>query len=413
MSADGTPPEPSGGWGGGAPGPAAPRLAVIAPLIRQHAEEAAYLWYRRSLFIDDPLFTAVDIGRLDHRINAHLAGIDAAGQAGREMALEIHDEDPTAGTVFLIAATALADATPGAVDAALEIAFALEVLGLRGVSGALARTEPAVLRPYVASWLDAAEGRLRLLGLAALSHHRAGGNARLPRLLEDPDEAVRLRALRLVGETGRVDCLDAVETALTEDAPAVRMEAAWSAVLLGTGEPARPVLEAQVLDETFPDDRRLAAIDLRLLAGDGEERRRWLGTLLKREDALAEMALAAAGGPGERDILPWLLRQMTIPEKAAAAGRAFRDLFAIDFNDTDLFTEDASRLGPSFADREDTPLPDAARIKAWLDDGGAAPEEETEPSMRQLRLRALRAAAASPAAPLENWRRSRLHPAWM
>ena len=99
------------------------------------------------------------------------------------------------------------------------------------------------------------------------------------------------------------------------------------------------------------------------------------------------------------------------PELKVAAGRAFRDLFEVDFADTDLFTDDPATLGSEFAEVEDHPLPVADRVKAWCEAG----PDDTEPfrSMRRRRLDALRAAIAAPGSVLANWRLTRRFPAWM
>jgi uncharacterized protein (TIGR02270 family) len=382
------------------------KVATIAGMVEQHAEDAAFLWSLRRAEVDGRRFGEADLGRLDQRLTAHLAGLVAAGEAGWEAALARFGDYPEAGEVFVLGALALHHGEAALLDRALSAAAAGDE-GRAGFSGAIARSGRARLRPFVAGWLASADPALRYLGACALSHHRADG--RLDDLLADPDAAVRVRALRLVGELGRRDLGPALQRAFVEGGEAERFRAAWSACLAGAGRAACPVLD-RIVAEGGP----LAgpAVAIRLVATPTEEGRAWLAALMGR-GAVAGAVIAEVGMLGDRAAVPWLIRRMRAPETAFAAGAAFRDLFEIDFDDTDLFTEDPAALGPGFADLEDRPLPVADRVKAWWNEGRGPLPEETRPSLRQLALRALRAAAATPGRPLADWRRTRAFPAWM
>ncbi len=225
-------------------------------------------------------------------------------------------------------------------------------------------------------------------------------------LLDDPDPGVRVRALRLVGETGRRDLAPAVLPALGEEDEAVRFAAAWSARLLGAGGRAAETLDGLAAEG---GDHAAAAVDVRLATAPADEARAWLRRWTGREPV---RQVAALGAAGDRSIIPWLIDRMRSPETALEAGDAFRDLFAIDFDATDLFTEVPAELGPDFASLDDGPVPFADRAAAFWDGGRGRPPPEDRPSLRQIGLRALRTAAASPGQRLGAWRRTRDYPAW-
>ncbi|WP_290743017.1 HEAT repeat domain-containing protein [Amaricoccus sp.] len=382
------------------------RPATIAALVAQHAEDAAFLFVQRARQVDGRLFGEADLGRLDQRLTANLAGMAAAGEAGWELALARLGDFPEAGELFVVAWIALGSGEAPLVEQALAAAAAAPG-AFRGFSGALARHASGRLRPVVGPWLDAGDPLLRRLGVCALSQHRVDPGRRLAALLADPDPAVRGRALRLAGELGRADLAPAVAEALGDPDPDVRWRAARAACLLGL----RPQATAEVERLAARDGpRRAEAVELRLVAWPRPEAVAWARAELSRrpDDALL---VEAVGAIGERAAVPWLIERMHDPALAHAAGAAFRDLFAVDFDATDVFAADPAALGPAFADAEE-PVPVAERARAWWERTRGAPDAPPFLPMRQARLGALRAAAAAPGAPLADWRRTRPYPAW-
>ncbi|MER8447174.1 hypothetical protein NKH52_28725 [Mesorhizobium sp. M1066] len=292
---------------------------------------------------------------------------------------------------------------------AIEAVAGLGEVGVSSLSGAIARAPRENLRPFVAEWLDTRDTLLRRLGLAALWHHRVDPGARLDDLLVNRDAGVRRRAYRLAGGLKRRDLLPAVLAGLDGDTPKERLTAALAACLLGEARSAHPVLDRIVLAEP---SLAPAAIEMRLLTTPLKTGRGWLQDRLK-QPALRAIATAAISLFGDRSVMPWLIAKMREPELVFAAGLALRDLFDVDFNDTDLFTIDPAVLGKEFESLTDGPLPVADRVAAWWDEARGGRNHEPFHSMRRLRLDALRAALAEPDAPLADWRRTRRFPAWM
>src|SRR6185503_665627 len=51
-------------------------------VVRQHADEAAFLWTMRERATGQPHYSLKDLAALDERLEAHLDGLGVAGQKG-------------------------------------------------------------------------------------------------------------------------------------------------------------------------------------------------------------------------------------------------------------------------------------------------------------------------------------------
>jgi uncharacterized protein (TIGR02270 family) len=385
------------------------RVATIAAIVDQHAEDAAFLWLRRRREIDGPILDETDIGRIDQRLEANLEGLMAAGKAGWEAAQARFADYAEPGELFVIAALALRWGDADLIEVALNSAATLGEHGLSSLSAAIARTPRENLRPLVGKWLDTRDALQRCLGLSALWHHRVDPGPRLPDLANHSDARVRSRAVRLAGAIKRRDVLPSVLAGLDGETPKERLTAALAACLLGETRSAHPVIDKIVLTEP---GLAAAAIEIRLLTSAPKAGKGWLQKHLE-QPALRGVATASVGLFGDRAVMPWLIEKMREPELVVAAGAAFRDLFEVDFGDTDLFVVDPALLGKEFAHLDDTALPVADKVEAWWDGGRGGRDHRPFRSMRLLRLNALRAALATADTPLADWRVTRRFPAWM
>ncbi|ESW92451.1 hypothetical protein X770_06430 [Mesorhizobium sp. LSJC269B00] len=385
------------------------RLATIPVIVDQHAEDAAFLWSRRRREIDGPVLGEIDIGRIDQRLDANLEGLFASGEAAWAAANKRFSDYPEAPELFVMACLALHWGLEKPLAAVIEAAAALGETGIKGISGAIARTSREKLRPFVATWVDSRETILKCIGLAALWHHRADARSSLGVLVTNGQTEVRMRALRLAGGLRRRDLLPMVIERLAADQPQERLAGSFAACLLGASRTALPVLDDLLASASVPQGE---VIDIRLLASDQTSAKAWLQKCLDKS-SLRQPALAAIGLLGDRSIVPWLIERMREPQSAYAAGLAWRDLFEVDFNDTNVFTVDPALLGKQFAKIEDSPLPIAERASAWWDHGRGPGKHVAFRSMRRQRLAAIHASFANPDLPLADWRRTQRFPAWM
>jgi hypothetical protein len=95
-------------------------ISVIPPILRQHAEGAAFLWSQRVRMFHDPAFGEVELGRLDRRLGAHIDGLLASGSAALGEVAARFEDFPEPGEMFAWFAVALLGGGPEDIAAALE-----------------------------------------------------------------------------------------------------------------------------------------------------------------------------------------------------------------------------------------------------------------------------------------------------
>ena len=81
-------------------------VPVLKEIVRQHAEQAAFLWtiYDRALLFPDENEEMDEerLARVVERLEAHLDGLRVAGEEGLKIAEERYTEYPEAGELFVL-----------------------------------------------------------------------------------------------------------------------------------------------------------------------------------------------------------------------------------------------------------------------------------------------------------------------
>jgi uncharacterized protein (TIGR02270 family) len=317
-----------------------------------------------------------------------------------------------------VATLALEEADPRWLEPALKVAQSVPA-SRRGLFAAIGWTPIEALSVTVRRWLDAEDPLARLIGVVACSLHRVDPGPRLPRLLDDPDAAVRVRACRLVGEVGRADLRETV--AGREDAAPW---SAWAAALLGHGAAIEQTArQAAAHDPSL----ELAARRLELPAATA-----WIRAL-NGDPAQRRLVVRALGALGDPAAVPWLVARMTEPELARLAGESFTLITGADLENEKLeaASPGLAETGPSddpaeedvaLDPDEDLPWPDPDKVAAWWQEhGGRFPrgarhllgrpiDEEACAAawrhgfQRQRRAAAYEEAVLRPGGPLRDWR---------
>lgn len=86
--------------------PAVSAVPILPHILRQHAEQAAFLWtvYDQALLHpeENPEMDELRLSRLLERLEAHLDGLRLAGAEGMKLARDRFAEYPEAGELFVI-----------------------------------------------------------------------------------------------------------------------------------------------------------------------------------------------------------------------------------------------------------------------------------------------------------------------
>jgi uncharacterized protein (TIGR02270 family) len=342
---------------------------VIPVVIEQHAEDAAFYWLLRDAAVCAPHYSLDNLAKLDNRLDAHMDGLRIAGEAGWRICQEqLGWEEP--GEVFVAAVLAFESGHEARMQAVLEAGSASRELS-RGLVSALGWLPYQQAETYIQQLLTVESSDLRRISIAAYAVHRRDPGYPLAAALSDDDLWLRARALRAVGQLGRVDLLPLLQNNLTVDDGPCRFSAAWSGALLGDMG-AIPTLQAMAsLDRLYREE----AVKIAMRRMDLTAAHAWRQALTHIPDTM-RLAIIGAGVIGDPALIPWLIEQMTIPELARVAGEAFTMITGVDIAYEDLEGEwpDGFEAGPTedpedenvdMDPDEDLPWPKSEAIYTW------------------------------------------------
>jgi uncharacterized protein (TIGR02270 family) len=317
-------------------------VKVMLDILEEHFEELEFLWLQRDLAIAAPDYDLADLAELDERVEAHIDGLRIAGDAGWEIAKEqlVGDE---AGEVFTGAVLAFESGDEHRICEVLEVASQSMELA-RGAISALGWLTYQQAQPHIQKLIKSDEPMRRRIGIAAAAVHRQNPGPSLNKAVSDGEVLVRARALRAVGELGRMDLLAAVKSHLQAEDESCRFWAAWSASLLndrsGIG----------ILRDTAEAGGLLAERACQVAArrmGQAEAMQ-WQKQLAEREQH-HRLAIIAAGAIGEPVLMPWLIEMMKVKDMARPAGEAFSTITGVDIAYENLEAEgpESPEAGPT------------------------------------------------------------------
>jgi uncharacterized protein (TIGR02270 family) len=345
-------------------------IAVIENIVEQHAEEAAFLWLLRDDAVQAPHYSMKDLADLDERVEAHIDGLRIAGEAGWSFCADaLAQEEP--GEVFAAAVLAFESGQDQRIKMVLEAAATDPELS-RGLISALGWLRFDQVKDHIDQLLRSLAPELRRIGVAASAVHRQDPGSTLVNALNDEDTFLKARAIRAVGELGRIDLLPMLKKQLAAEDKDCQFWAGWSAVLLGDRDDALELLKAVAVSESPFRDRSLQ-VALRAMGSVGAQK--WLKDQAQHPDLL-RYAIIGAGVIGDPVYIPWLIEQMEMPDHARVAGEAFTMITGVDIAYEDLEGEwpEGFEAGPTESPEdedveldpdEDLPWPDPELIAEW------------------------------------------------
>ena len=345
-------------------------IAVIESIVEQHAEEAAFLWILRDAAVQAPHYSLNDLADLDERVEAHIDGLRVAGDAGWSICVNaLEQEEP--GEVFAAAFLAFESGQDQRIKMVLEAAVTEPELS-RGVISALSWLRFDQVKEYIDQLLQSLTPELRRIGIAASAVHRQDPGSTLVDALNDEDTFLKARAIRAVGELGRIDLLSMLKNQLAAEDMDCQFWAGWSAVLLGNRGEALEFLKTFAASES---PFRESALNLTLRVMDNTSAQNWLKEMSQQPDWL-RYTVIGAGVAGDPVHIPWIIEHMEVPELARVAGEAFTMITGVDIAYEDLEGEwpEGFEAGPTESPEdedvemdsdEDFPWPDAQLIAEW------------------------------------------------
>jgi uncharacterized protein (TIGR02270 family) len=175
---------------------------IIEPLVRRHAEDAAFYWSQHDASTDSPYLKLSGLSRFSQLLDANLVGLTVAGQDGFRLSLATLEQWKKPAEAFVAAHAALSAADADQCEAVLAQVRARPDELIRGVISALAWLQTARARAVVGEWTSAGSESIKqviaLRAVALMGAEALGALGRpLQDLLNDPDEHVRAAACRV------------------------------------------------------------------------------------------------------------------------------------------------------------------------------------------------------------------------
>ncbi|MBV9644197.1 MAG: TIGR02270 family protein, partial [Verrucomicrobia bacterium] len=338
-------------------------------VVQQHAGEAAFLWTMRDRAVHSPLYALKDINRVDGRVEAHLDGLRTAGSFGRELWQNMLDSKQS-GEYFAVGALAFESGHSTAIEKILSSCGKFELM--RGVVAGLGWIPFEHVKERIRELLTAEELVARRVGIAAAAIHRACPTWLLHGATTDRDPFLRARAYRAIGEMGVLELLPRLRGGFGDSDEGARFAAAWSATRLSENLDSIATLRL-IAESTSRYAYDAVALAVRRMKNEAANQ--WLLLLAKRKEKV-RTALVGAAATGDPSLIPWIMDQMSVPNFARAAGRAFSMITGANLEFEDLDCNRPAEFGivpnddPKDAEvamEEDTELrwPDTKEIARW------------------------------------------------
>ncbi|NQD93085.1 TIGR02270 family protein, partial [Pseudomonas sp. CrR25] len=211
----------------------------IAPVLDQHAENAAFLANLRDSARLAPHYHLNDLLKLDNRLEAHLDGLRIASPDGLETLLR--QLGPNGGGEFFAAAVLAFEAGDSAALSKLTEHLRTSQEAERFFSAALGWLNWGLVSPWIERLLVSPEPLFRRIGLAACGMHRHDPGAALIAGLSHADPSVIAQAARTAGELRRRDLMAAIRAHRLHPDAATRFWSNWATAQMGDEEALEPL----------------------------------------------------------------------------------------------------------------------------------------------------------------------------
>jgi uncharacterized protein (TIGR02270 family) len=338
-------------------------------LLREHAEEAAFLWRLRHVMVRRANQRLSDLAEHDERIEAHLDGLRLAGPQGWEIAHALLLESPDGGAAFVAAQMASEPLVPAIWLAAVSTALIAEPILAESVIAGLTWSDTTRACQVITAWNVAESAVLREVAIGVAVAAGADASNLIRDACTAANARLRCAGLRAIGRLGRRQLRTSCQRALQDAEPDCRAAAVWSLAMIGGDH---NTLRAQA-------ERGGAwEVELTILAASRLPRAAVMEWINDHRNLPANLrrSLILAAHHGDIVVVPWIIKRMQIPALARLAGAAFAQLTGLDLEDAGLVAAPPKNFHSGPTDNpadgdvapdpdEYLPWPDAVRITAW------------------------------------------------
>ena len=335
----------------------------IPEVIHAHFDEAAYLYseFQTEVKASEP--DAVYLKGVIVRINANLEGLTINAAAAVEhcdTALEGED----AGEFFVASYFAFQASDLEKIKLLAEAAQVHTPL-LEAVACGLAWHPWALCGFWAAKFISAKQTAMAAVGLFCFNTHKKSLPIRFDDLLirslseKKPTELPLL--LSIARKNNDVTILPILQQQnVSEVLDDTQFQQLKTRLKLGD-QSALGRLKAFVLSE---NDHREQALELAFSQLQESEAKQWMGELKNTPNA-ERYLLLAVGAMNEKPLLPWVVKQMEVPELSRIAGKVFSQLSEQSLRKNEwIITDDSmDEQWLAFEGDEDLDWPDVAKIK--------------------------------------------------
>jgi uncharacterized protein (TIGR02270 family) len=306
-------------------------------IYEQYVDEASFLWILRSIAVDQPHYDASDIFELEQRIDAQLDGLMTSMDLGWQVCEDVLTmQEP--GEVFTAMVVAMRSHEPGKIQTAVEAGLDSEH-ALPGLISAMGWLPAQIANPWTERFLQGKDMGHKFLGLAACSVRRQDPGELLASILQRDDcrahECLYLRALRLIGELRRQDCMPSINMAMNSENSEIQFWANWSAVLLGH-RVAVQHLQPFVFNRG-PHQEKAIQLAFRILPV--EQAREWISKMAQDESQVRAVT-KAVGVLGDPHAVNWLISKMQDPLLAKLAAESFTYITGVDLEKHQFYMDE-------------------------------------------------------------------------
>ena len=294
---------------------------VYRDIFEQFAIDASFLWLLRSIAIEQPQYNKSDMLSLERRIDAQLNGLMTSVEVSWALCGEaLSLEEP--GEVFTAMILAMRSREASRIKRVVEVGLS-EPSCFKAMVSAMGWLPNTLVMPWIARFTNGKEMAHKHFGIAISSIKRHDPAEALTNILNREeclaDEMLYARALRLVGELRRQDCMPALIKGTEDSRDSIKFWSLWSAILLGQKSFVEQ-LKPFVNDSSSPFQVHAMQLVFRVVTV--EQARAFISDIAKNPDNI-RIVIKATGILGDPHAVNWLIGQMQNEKLARVAGEAF------------------------------------------------------------------------------------------